>query len=216
LSDSLKKTESTKCRSSPESIVKFLSADLRLTMAYLQVYPKVYWIWTHRRWCLENAPPGPDNTKKWRNDFWKMELMVIEKLLDADARNCKRSCCFALAQSDCMCAVHAWSYRSYVISSLPSSFTPPKTPAEELRYTKKKIEANFSNFSAWHFRTKILGKRWKGMEEAEVERQKDEGVYSLCGERLRAPADRGQNLNWLDRLCGQIPRIRADGCTTSG
>lgn len=72
-----------------EEIVALLNTDLRLTMAYLKVHPKVYWIWTHRKWCLENVPAGPGDTESWRNDFWKMELMVVEKILDADARNCE-------------------------------------------------------------------------------------------------------------------------------
>lgn len=58
-------------------------------MAYLKVHPKVYWIWTHRKWLLENVPLGPGESEDWRNGFWKTELMVVEKILDADARNCK-------------------------------------------------------------------------------------------------------------------------------
>lgn len=74
---------------SPEEIVKLLTTDLRLTTAYLQVHPKVYWIWNHRKWCLESVPLGPEGSEGWRNEFWKMELMLIEKMLDIDARNCE-------------------------------------------------------------------------------------------------------------------------------
>jgi hypothetical protein len=55
--------------------------------------------------------------------------------------------------------VMAWDYRRYVLASLPPD--PPgkssqsRTPATELAFTTKKIEANFSNFSAWHQRSKV-------------------------------------------------------------
>ena len=62
-------------------------------MAALREHPKVYWIWNHRRWCLENVPEGPvvDNkpSLQWRKANWQKELAVVEKMLDADARNCK-------------------------------------------------------------------------------------------------------------------------------
>jgi len=83
-------------------------------MAYLQIHPKVYWIWNHRKWCLEHVPLGPatetespsetllvqggkktedgmgetTTSEGWRCGFWKGELAVIEALLDADPRNC--------------------------------------------------------------------------------------------------------------------------------
>jgi hypothetical protein len=80
-------TQTRACRTA-EEIVKLLTADLRLTTSYLMVHPKVYWIWTHRKWCLESVPLGPDDTEEWRIGFWKMELGLIEKMLDVDARNC--------------------------------------------------------------------------------------------------------------------------------
>jgi len=64
---------------------------------------------------------------------------------------------------------------------LPSSYTPKKTPQDELRYTQKKIEANFSNFSAWHCRTKILAGLWEGMSNEDVEKEKDKGETAICG-----------------------------------
>lgn len=79
--------------STPEEVVALLTTELRLTMAYLRVHPKVYWIWTHRMWCLENVPLGPgpeggEGAEGWRNEFWKTEFMIVEKLLDSDPRNC--------------------------------------------------------------------------------------------------------------------------------
>jgi hypothetical protein len=60
-------------------------------MAALKVYPKVYWIWNHRRWCLENVPSGPeDDLIGWKKASWERELAVIEKLLEIDGRNCER------------------------------------------------------------------------------------------------------------------------------
>jgi geranylgeranyl transferase type-2 subunit alpha len=74
---------------SPQQLVGLLKTELKLTMAYLQIHPKVYWIWNHRKWCLENVPLGPGDSEEWRCGFWKGELAVIEALLDADARNCE-------------------------------------------------------------------------------------------------------------------------------
>jgi hypothetical protein len=56
--------------------------------------------------------------------------------------------------------VMAWDYRRYVLASMPIR-RPEKA---ELAYTTKKIEANFSNFSAWHQRTKVLSSLWASGE----------------------------------------------------
>ncbi len=64
-------------------------------MAALKSHPKVYWIWNHRRWCLENIPnnldaDGVEAVNKWKSATWDKEMMVVEKLLNVDSRNCKR------------------------------------------------------------------------------------------------------------------------------
>lgn len=67
--------------------------------------------------------------------------------------------------------VHAWNYRRYVLANMPV-----KRPAQtELAYTKRKIEANFSNFSAWHQRSKVLTSLW---EAGQIDRRtsKEEGL----------------------------------------
>lgn len=51
----------------------------------------------------------------------------------------------------------AWDYRRYVLASLPVK----RPESDELAYTTRKIEANFSNFSAWHQRSKVYQSMWE-------------------------------------------------------
>jgi geranylgeranyl transferase type-2 subunit alpha len=65
-----------------------------MTMATLKIHPKVYWIWNHRRWCLEHVPSGPGTAddgdpEGWRKAYWDKEIFVVEKMLEADSRNCE-------------------------------------------------------------------------------------------------------------------------------
>ncbi|KAF9001925.1 rab-protein geranylgeranyltransferase [Cyathus striatus] len=132
--------------SSPEEVFHLLSEELSLTMTALQNHPKVYWIWNHRRWALEHIPEGPDKC-------WNKELEVLEGMLKADPRN-----------------FHAWNYRRYVLSSLPN----PRKESEELTFTLKKIVSNFSNFSAWHQRSKTLSFLWSSGKLDEAKSREDE------------------------------------------
>jgi len=129
--------------SSPEDVNNMLATELSMTTTALKAHPKVYWVWNHRQWCLENVPDGPGEEGAerygWKKANWDRELFVVEKMLDADARN-----------------FHAWNYRRYVLASMPV----PRTEISELAYTTRKIEANFSNFSAWHQRSKVYTSLW--------------------------------------------------------
>jgi geranylgeranyl transferase type-2 subunit alpha len=68
-----------------------------MTMRALKTHPKVYWIWNHRRWCLENIPAGPgapgeEHANEWQKNVWERDLFVVEQMLDVDARNCTSMC----------------------------------------------------------------------------------------------------------------------------
>ncbi|KAL7420529.1 Rab geranylgeranyltransferase [Cryptotrichosporon argae] len=163
--------------SEPAAALALVQAELRQTMAYLRVHPKVYWIWTHRKWALEHVPAGPGGTQGWRDDAWRTELAVVERILEADARN-----------------FHAWGYRRYVLDSLPASFAPVHTPATDLAYTKRKIETSISNFSAWHYRTKTLEAAWAGLDADELRRRRDEEFELVLPALYTAPDDQS---GWL-------------------
>lgn len=105
-----------------------LSSELKLLQAILQDYPKIYWIWNHRKWCLSQCP-WPD---------WARELLLVTKMLEQDARN-----------------FHVWEYRRYVIAQIEQAEESSKAE-RELEYTTAAINSNFSNFSAWHNRTKLI------------------------------------------------------------
>jgi len=114
-------------------------------------------VWNHRQWCLENVPDGPGEEVAdrygWKKAKWDRELFVVEKMLDADARN-----------------FLAWNYRRYVLASMPV----PRTEISELAYTTRKIEANFSNFSAWHQRSKVYTSLWDSGKLDAVKCQEEE------------------------------------------
>jgi geranylgeranyl transferase type-2 subunit alpha len=82
-------------------------------------------------------------------------------------------------------SVLAWDYRRYVIASMPVR----RSEKTELAYTTKKIEANFSNFSAWHQRTKVLSSLWASgeVDKASSLQRGANGsskLYRLCQTKL--------------------------------
>ncbi|KAJ3574574.1 hypothetical protein NP233_g1680 [Leucocoprinus birnbaumii] len=145
-------------QSTPDQVNQLLLNDLSMTMAALKTHPKIYWIWNHRRWCLENIPAGPgaadeENANEWQKSVWEKDLFVVEQMLDADARN-----------------FHAWNYRRYILANTPKA----RTPKSELTYTKQKILSNFSNFSAWHQRSKVLSSQWASGKLSEAKSKESE------------------------------------------
>ncbi|KEP51121.1 Rab geranylgeranyltransferase alpha subunit [Rhizoctonia solani 123E] len=162
-------------KSSPEEVFKALDDELSLTLAALQVHPKVYWLWNHRRWCLEIIPEGPDGAEQsWKSSIWARELAIVEKMLDRDPRN-----------------FHAWNYRRYALASMPES--DRRSLESELAYTTRKIEQNFSNFSAWHQRTKVFSVLWKDHPEVEAAAKPEEFEFV----RNALWTDPGDQSAWL-------------------
>lgn len=101
-------------------------------------YPKCYWIWNYRLWLLHEANARLE--AEIARDLWNRELALVGKMLTRDSRN-----------------FHGWSYRRLVVGQLESSKLQGKSMVEtEFEYTTKMVKAHLSNFSAWHYRSKLI------------------------------------------------------------
>ncbi|KAJ1976323.1 Rab geranylgeranyltransferase [Dimargaris xerosporica] len=112
------------------AITTACQSELDFFMETIHYNPKCYWIWNHRMWVLKTIP-RPD---------WDMELKLVGRMLDLDARN-----------------FHGWNYRSYITDNRCALASTPeealRVHQQEFDYTTTKIHQNFSNRSAWHNRT---------------------------------------------------------------
>ena len=81
-------------------VLTILTSELQFTMSLLKKHPKTYWIWNHRRWCLENLSSSKNSSADHAvSEIWRSELNVVETMLDRDPRNCKES--YPLLQLSC-------------------------------------------------------------------------------------------------------------------
>lgn len=121
------------------SIQNVITNDLQLIVPLLMQYPKCYWIWNYRQWLLEEAGGRLDRPVARR--LWEEELGLVGKMLTRDERN-----------------FHGWGYRRFVVGKLEALRSPEEGTLveQEFVYTDKMIKAKLQNFSALHYRSKLL------------------------------------------------------------
>jgi len=100
--------------------------ELKLTEAALMKNPKSYGAWHHRVWTLQL---GVSSLQK--------EIELCGKMLTLDSRN-----------------FHCWNYRRIVADMAYKAGL--LTPSDEFAYTTEQINKNFSNYSAWHYRSVLV------------------------------------------------------------
>lgn len=85
---------------------------------------------------------------------------------------------------------HGWGYRRLVVETLKQLGTSDESKSmtrKEFDYAKKMVSANLSNFSAWHYRTKLILRLLEEQSATDEERRKtlDDGKESLAGNLWR-------------------------------
>lgn len=115
---------------SPQDQEILLQKELKLTETLFPRNPKSYWIWNHRRWVLERLD---------MQSSWDREMALVEKLLEKDPRN-----------------FHGWGYRHWLVQREADASKSPKAYGDMFDFTTQKINKNFSNFSAWHYRAQMI------------------------------------------------------------
>lgn len=128
-----------------ETLQKFgeiIKSELEFQVQLIMKDQKSYQLWYHRQWLLKNTHKieySNFKTKDVTKKALKGELMICQKFLNKDERN-----------------FHAWNYRSYIVGFYIECFPDEKIDLQksELEYLDEKLNKNFSNFSALHFRSK--------------------------------------------------------------
>jgi len=115
-----------------------LEAELALTAAALRKNPKSYPTWAHRRWAVERLALAGGGSGA---AVLAGELELCASALKLDERN-----------------FHCWGYRRWAAGAPGSA----ATPESELAFSREKIAANFSNYSAWHLRAALLSSPSRG------------------------------------------------------
>lgn len=107
--------------------------------------------------------------------------------------------------------VHAWNYRRYVLASMPDQ----RPIVTELAYTTRKISASFSNFSAWHQRSKVYSSLWNTGELDPIH-SREEGMCLRCVQRSVGLTRQTKSLNLCTMHCSLIRMTKVRGSIIGG
>lgn len=157
---------------------KLLATELGLTQAALQRNPKSYGAWFHRKWIMQYIKP--------ETRVLQEELQLTSQFLMLDERNfhCWNHRRFVVA-----CMAGSWD-GEWIVAARDDQETPPSLMGpqvsmptlleskphipiglinSEFDFTTTKIKDNFSNFSAFHYRSQLLELIEKGTGDERAE-----------------------------------------------
>lgn len=163
-------SESTPIGELPADLrVSVAEAELTVSEAALKRNPKSYCAWYHRRWVLDTWI-GKDFAVKPFDAVLERECTLTEQFLSLDPRN-----------------FHGWGYRRYLAEFVG------ETPETELAFSRRLIERDLSNYSAWHHRSAVLpachGSAAIGGGDAESESRWRGTMGAMSAAATHIPAD---------------------------
>ena len=129
-------------QSNEDEIYNFFLKEIERLFPIMKSDPKSYILWYHRIWCLikiieieikRNIPLD--------KSILMGEIALCNKFFLVDDRN-----------------FHCWNYRVKILTLICNYYnnTFDKFIEKELDFTLEKVKNNFSNFSAWSYRTKLI------------------------------------------------------------
>jgi geranylgeranyl transferase type-2 subunit alpha len=122
-----------------DSPAQAVTNELKFLVPLLMQYPKCYWIWNYRMWLLDLASKRLEHEDALRT--WRDELGLVGKMLIRDERN-----------------FHGWDYRRHVVANIEELQAPgePSLVESEFEHTTRMIRKALQNFSALHYRSKLI------------------------------------------------------------
>jgi geranylgeranyl transferase type-2 subunit alpha len=131
-----------------------IADELRFLVPLLKQFPKCYWIWNHRMWALDLAArrlPHDEAVVAWRD-----EVALVGMLLLRDERN-----------------FHGWDYRRHVVAGLDGLQGPVTPSLVELEFenTTRMVRKALANFSALHYRSKLIPRLLEERQASAQERR---------------------------------------------
>jgi geranylgeranyl transferase type-2 subunit alpha len=125
-----------------DEAMEYLQKEIKSILPIMMKNPKSYLLWYHRIWCLVKCieieiKKGTELEKSVLID----EIGLCNKFFLKDDRN-----------------FHCWNYRVKILSLISIYYqnTFQKFVEDELKFTIEKVTMNFSNFSAWLYRSKLI------------------------------------------------------------
>ena len=125
-----------------DQAMEYLQKEIKSILPIMMKNPKSYLLWYHRIWslvkCIEIEIKKGTLLEK---SVLIGEIELCNKFFLKDDRN-----------------FHCWNYRVKILSLISIYFqnTFQKFIENELKFTIEKITMNFSNFSAWLYRSKLI------------------------------------------------------------
>jgi geranylgeranyl transferase type-2 subunit alpha len=159
--------------SSDDACLFSWESEASMTQAALENNPKAYGAWHHRKWACQKQTA---TTNSSTTHILESELALTAILLQRDERNFH---CWSYRRFVVSCLLHGcdgagvWQWNDEVdhmgaqiggqhppaaaaVGGLPISPNALNILEQEWNFTDRKIRDNFSNFSAFHYRSKLL------------------------------------------------------------
>eukprot|EP00127_Corallochytrium_limacisporum_P001758 Clim_evm12s78 gene=Clim_evmTU12s78 len=128
-----------------------LDDELEVALNGIRHNPKSYCSWFHRRWSIEQKIKVIDaDNKDTDGHLGEVGTSTVKELL-----NTEMGLCDDFLKMDGR-NFHCWDHRRWVARQMKERDDPRGTDVSELGVTGTLLAANFSNYSAWHYRSHLL------------------------------------------------------------